>query len=219
MSTLDYILKKFNLKIGENNLIEIPNVGRNDLADWLRELDFKTGVEVGVARGEYSEIICKANPQMKVYGVDLWKGYEGYKHYVKRDTFNKLYREAKDRLSQYPNHEIIRQSSMDALKRFKNESLDFVYIDANHEDPYITQDIIEWSKKIRPGGVIAGHDYIRAGKARRNTEDAKEHWDVIAAVNKYVNDHKIRPWFLIGLNAKIPGMIRDSSRSWMWVKI
>lgn len=218
MNTLKYILEKFNLKMGEDALIEIPNVGRNDLAYWLHELEFNTGVEVGVAGGEYSETICKANPQMKIYGVDLWKGYEGYKHHIDKETFNGLYEEAKNRLSKYPNYEIIKELSMDALKRFANESLDFVYIDANHEDPYITQDIVEWYKKIRPGGIIAGHDYIRNSIAGKDEHDAKEDWNVKDAVNKFVTDNNIMPWFLLGLNAKKPGMIRDKSRSWMWIK-
>lgn len=217
-ATLDYILKKFNLKIDKDALIEIPNAGRNDLADWLRELDFNTGVEVGVAAGKYSEVICKANPQMHLYGVDPWQPYDGYKKHVKNEAFDKLYEETKARMVKYPNYEIIRDFSINTLKKFEDNTLDFIYIDANHEDPYITQDINEWSKKIRPGGIIAGHDYIRAGKARRNTEDAKEHWDVKDAVNKYIKDNNIRPWFLIGLNAKIQGMTRDNSRSWMWIK-
>jgi len=218
MSTLDYILKKFDLKITENPLIEIPNVGRNDLPKWLRELDFKTGVEVGVATGKYSEIICIENPQMKVYGVDPWEGSVDYKNHIRKEDFNKLYTEAKERMAQYPNYEIIRETSEEALKRFDDESLDFVYLDANHEEPYISQDIAGWDRKLKPGGILAGHDYIRPGSARRSSEDAKEHWDVIAAVNKYIKKKGINPWFLIGLNAKILGMIRDNTRSWMWIK-
>lgn len=38
------------------------------------------------------------------------------------------------------------------------------------------------------------------------------------AILPYVKDNKIFPWFVLGLRAKIPGMIRDRHRSWMWVK-
>lgn len=218
MSTLNYILKKFDLKIGTEPLIEIPNVGRDDLPKWLKELNFKTGVEVGVAAGKYSEIICRENPQMKVWGIDAWEGYIDYKNHIKREDFNKLYLEARERLSKYPNYEIIRETSEKALKKFTDESLDFVYLDANHEEPYISLDILGWYKKLKPGGILAGHDYIRPSSVRRSVEDAKEHCDVIAAVNRFVRENNIRPWFLIGLNAKIPGMVRDNTRSWMWIK-
>lgn len=217
-STLEYILNKFKLKMGNDYLVEIPCVGRDDLPNWLHELNFKTGVEVGVAKGKYSEIIVQANPQMKVYGVDIWKAYKDYKHYIDDESFNKLYEEAKNRLDKYSNYEIIRESSMDAAKRFGDNELDFVYLDANHVDPYISQDIVEWSKKIRSGGIISGHDYVRPSKSRRNVFDAEERWDIISAVNRYVKENNIKPLFILGLNAKIPGTIRDNARSWMWIK-
>jgi predicted O-methyltransferase YrrM len=50
--------------------------------------------------------------------------------------------------------------SADAAERFADESLDFVYIDANHAEPYVRQDIELWYAKIKPDGIIAGHDII-----------------------------------------------------------
>ena len=46
MNTLKYILKKYGLRLSER--IEIPNVGRDNLASLFSELNFKVGVEVGV---------------------------------------------------------------------------------------------------------------------------------------------------------------------------
>lgn len=202
MSTLDYILKM---------PIELPNAGRNDLARWLHELDFKVGVEVGVAAGEYLEILCKENPQMKFYGVDPWLGYKGYADYTLKSTFQKLRSTADERLKTYVNYEFIEKFSMDAVKDFEDESLDFVYIDANHTEPYVTQDITEWSKKVRKGGIVAGHDYIRA--AGKNVR-----FEVKEAVQRYMKENNIKPWFVIGLEAKVEGLVRDASRSWMYVK-
>jgi SAM-dependent methyltransferase len=218
MKTLDYVIDRFNLDVRKPSPIEIPNIGRNDLPHWLHELNFKTGVEVGVAAGEYSELIAKVNPQMKVYGIDIWKGYHGYKHYIDDDTFAGLFGQAQKRLSQYRNYEFIRELSADALAHFDDNELDFVYLDANHEGPYVSDDIREWYKKIKPGGILAGHDYVRPGSHRRNSFDAREKWSVIDAVNRYVKENNIRPWFILGLKAKIPGTIRDNNRSWMWVK-
>lgn len=210
MTTLDYILKKFNITYDDKTdmPIEIPNVGRNDLVSWLHELNFKVGVEVGVSEGVYSEIICKANPQLKLYGIDPWEKYGNYKKDIQASVLNEFYRTTLRRMSKYPNYEIIKDYSSKAVGKFADQSLDFVYIDANHKDPYITEDITLWSKKIRPGGIISGHDYIRA---------KRETGDVISAVNRYVKINKIRPWFIIGSNGKIPGTIRDATRSWMWI--
>ena len=98
---------------------------------------------------------------------------------------------------------------MDIVKTFEDGSLDFVYIDGNHYFEYVVQDIAFWSKKVRKGGIVSGHDYIH------KRAPTKSH--VIQAVNGYVDSYKINPWFLIGSQAKVPGEIRDNSRSWMWV--
>ena len=206
MNALDHIIKKYNLNQEADLPIEIPDVGKNDLAYLFHELDFKTGAEIGLAEGNYSIKLCEANPQMKIYGIDAWKLYGTYADYsAKKLDF--LYRKVKDQLGSFPNHEIIKEFSMEAVKKFADDSLDFVYIDANHAEPYITQDIIEWSKKVRSGGIVSGHDYFN-GKG----------FDVIKAVNRYTKYNNIKPWFVLGLGVKIQGTVRDTSRSWFWIK-
>ncbi|TSC65333.1 MAG: hypothetical protein CEO21_440, partial [Microgenomates group bacterium Gr01-1014_80] len=157
-ATLNYILKKFNITFGRKTPmpIEIPNFGRDNLASLFAELGFKTGVEIGVETGAYSEILLKNNPGLKLYSIDPWKAYSGFRDYTVQEELDKLYKDAKTRLAPYPNSEIIRKFSMDGVKDFADNSLDFVYIDANHSFLNITQDIIEWSKKIKVNGIISG---------------------------------------------------------------
>jgi hypothetical protein len=211
LSTLDYIIKKYDVEANGELPIQIPNVNRRDLAKLINELNFKTGVEVGVFKGIYMSILCKANPQMKLYGVDSWKVYNDYPDLADQKVFDSYYERTKERLATFSNWELIRESSMEAVKKFEDESLDFVYIDANHEDPYITEDITEWSKKVKSGGIVSGHDYYR--NKRREGE-----FKVIEATNKYTKDNNIKPWFVLGLKKNIPGFRRDTCRSWFWVK-
>ncbi|SVC92214.1 uncharacterized protein METZ01_LOCUS345068, partial [marine metagenome] len=55
MTTLEHIIHKYDLP-SDQVIIDIPQAGRNDLASLLHELDFRSGVEIGVQRGIFSEI-------------------------------------------------------------------------------------------------------------------------------------------------------------------
>lgn len=210
MSTLDFLIKKFNLDVNQRLPIAIADFGRNQLAELFHELDFKIGVEVGVAAGEYSEILAKANPQMKLYGIDPWKPLRDYRDYTRRSTFDRLRQDAEKRLASFANYEFIKKLSMEAVHDFDNESLDFVYIDGNHNFQNVTNDIVEWSKKVKPGGIISGHDYFKPGNR------APIH--VVQVLQGYTDAYKIRPWFVLGNQADNEGLIRDKPRSWLWVK-
>src|SRR6056300_994229 len=59
----------------------------------------------------------------------------------------------------YDNFNIIKDQSIHAKDSFVNNSLDFVYLDANHNYQQLTDDIDSWFYKVKPGGIIAGDDY------------------------------------------------------------
>ena len=209
MSTLDYILNKFNISLDDKTPmpIEIPNFGRDLLTGLFSELEYKVGAEIGVLAGEYSELLCKNNPGLKLYGIDPYIAYSQHKNQLQLDRF---YSEARARLAPYPEYQFITKPSMEAVEGFEDDSLDFVYIDGDHDFLSVMADITSWSNKVKPGGIISGHDYIR----RKNPTNHH----VVEAIQSYVRDNKIFPWFVLGLNAEIPEMIRDKLRSWMWVK-
>lgn len=194
--------------------VPIPNVGRNQLAEWGAELGFTRIVEVGVRAGEYTEILCRANPQARIYGIDPWATYAGYmdgSRYNTQRWNNEQYRKARSIAASFPNCSLIRKYSMAAVKEFERDSIDMVYIDGNHDFAHCTEDIQEWTKIVRPGGIIAGHDY----KPMRLPHEVIE---VYQAVNAYTAAHSISPWFVLGARQSHPGVIRDKYRSWMWVK-
>ena len=207
---LDCIVGKYKIDLNKKSPIEIPDVGRDNLAHLFAELGYKRGVELGVERGAYTEVLCKANPHATIIGIDAWKAYKGYRDHVTQSKLDGFYQETLERMQKY-NCFFLREYSMDALSNFKDEELDFVYIDANHEFPYVANDIIEWSKKVRNGGIVSGHDYRKS--RRSNTRN-----HVVYVVDAYTLSYRIKPWFLLGSKAKIPGQVRDEARSWFWVK-
>ena len=156
---------------------------RNDLITLFRESGFKVGAEIGVADGKFSERLLRLIPGLKLYCVDPWGVYQGSGTCGGTVRQDRNYQGAKERLTKPENNynvEFLRMMSMEALKYVPDGSLDFVFIDGNHKFDYVMMDIIEWSKKVRKGGIVSGHDYyyFRNG-------------GVIEAVNAYVKTHNL----------------------------
>jgi predicted O-methyltransferase YrrM len=214
MNIPEYIKQNYLLTRTYTGEYELADVTRRDLAKLLHKLDLKKGVEVGVAAGIYGEILLHHNPQMELYFVDPWKPYGLYRDYTRKQTFERLMSEAEARFKPFPNAHIVRTTSVEAAKQFEDESLDFVFIDANHQEKFVTEDINAWYPKVRPGGILSGHDY--ANLRGRDGVDS-DNWRVIPAVQKFIKQHNY-DLYIWGLNAKIPKLKRDSSRSWMICK-
>jgi hypothetical protein len=133
---------------------------RNKLAEYFAELGFNTGAEIGVERGYFSEVLCKANPNLKLFCIDAWQIYRGYRDHTRQDKLERYYNETVELLKPY-NVEILRGWSIEMADKIPDESLDFVYLDANHSFRSIIDDVDTWSKKVRSGGIVSGHDYNR----------------------------------------------------------
>ena len=177
---------------------------RIDLAYYFNELGFKTGAEIGVAAGSFSETLCKAIPGVKLYCIDPWDTYKGNQRGGGKEMQYRNYEVAKERLSKY-DATLIREKSMDAVKKFDYFSLDFVFIDGNHNFDFVIQDIIEWSYRIRSGGIVSGHDYYNFNNS-----------GVIEAVDAYVNAHRLQ----LNLTSKEirKKQLDDEQPSWWFIK-
>lgn len=207
-STINYIVEKFNLDLNQEMPIMIPNTDRGSLARLFMRLRFKEGAEIGVQAGDYSKVLCENIPEVKLHCVDPWEKYPGYTDFVNMSTYIAHERKAREVLVPYKCN-ITKKYSMDAVKDFPDRSLDFVYLDANHDVRHVIEDITEWSKKIKKGGVISGHDYFASHKY------PKVH--VIYALRAYTESWKISPWFVLGREKKIPGESREPHRSWFFI--
>ena len=193
--------------------VEIPDVGRDEFPKFLFESGRRVGVEVGVNQGEFGIKLCEAG--LKVYGIDPYITYPGYKD---PESYKSNYEEALENLKGY-DYTIIKKFSMDALADFKDESLDFVYIDGNHFLPYIAADIFGWDAKLRKGGIMSGHDYAFVyGLGERSIPKVYDGIHVKAAVDACAYIMRVEKLYVLGQRAAKKGEKRDRWRSWFWIK-
>ncbi|TSC86276.1 MAG: hypothetical protein G01um101416_699 [Microgenomates group bacterium Gr01-1014_16] len=191
----------------------IPNMGRVQLAQLFAELEFIKGAEIGVLEGGYSEVLCQANPKFRLFSIDPWKAsaFEPDQTGIySQPQFDAFFKIAKKRLSKY-NCQIIKKESLKAAADFADESLDFVYIDGNHDFINVANDLHTWQKKVKAGGIVSGHDYFNFPSYHRN--------HVKRVLLAYTLSYGIKPLFIVGADAvRQRGVIRDHFRSWFWVK-
>ena len=188
------IWNKFHVHRGDN----VPYIGwkasRALFGELFAELGYTKGAEIGVCRGVFSEMLCKANPNLHLYCIDPWTPYRQRRAAEQERNFA----EATQRLAPY-NTTIIKQRSLDAVQAWcdKPGQLDFVYIDGLHDFENVMLDIIHWARVVRPGGIVSGHDYAWGYNA-----------GVVPAVDAYTRGSGILNWYVT----------RDREPSWLWVQ-
>jgi predicted O-methyltransferase YrrM len=86
----------------------------------------------------------------------------------------------------------LKMKSFDASRLFELDSLDFVYIDGNHQYEFIKSDLENYYPRVKKGGIISGHDYEWKG-----TPDVKK------AVDEFF---------------KKPPLKKYADHSWLYIK-
>jgi hypothetical protein len=200
MNTLYYILEKYKIDLKLPSPVQLQWT-RDDLAKLFGEVGFKLGAEIGVDRGFYSKTLCEAIPGLGLYCIDPWKVYRKYDDIKDPKRMEINYNETVRRLAPY-NCVLIRKSSMNAIKDFQPGSLDFVYVDGNHAYNYVLEDLEGWSKIVRSGGIVSGHDYTLYKHVNVGLE-------VKRAVDQHIKDHDIKLFFWLK---------KQRSSTWFYVK-
>lgn len=138
------------------------NIGKRPAIDFIKE---KLGIgligaEIGVNKGHNAFYVCHIIQPKILYLIDPWNNFLdpasgeviGEAQYIM----------AKNLLKPFPYCNFLRKTSFEAVEDIANETLDFVYIDANHSEMAVLSDIIRCYHKVKKGGILSGHDFTTA---------------------------------------------------------
>lgn len=133
---------------------------------------YRNGAEIGVSTGMFSKQLFFRIENLTMICVDRWAEqpeYAGHEDEGRETFLNAHGWNHEDKYQKFLNWRdqyalgdrlsICRMDSLEAAKEVADESLDFVFIDADHSYEGCRADIHAWSPKVRHGGMIAGHDY------------------------------------------------------------
>ena len=124
--------------------------------------------EIGVHAGETTISLLENLPKIdKYHAVDPWESYEKYNGTTYRKPGHKRLKTWSSVMQNFLNVTkpfsdkviIHRMTSVEATQSFEDEYFDWIFIDANHDYPYIKENLMIWTPKVKVGGIVSGHDY------------------------------------------------------------
>lgn len=131
-----------------------------------------TMVELGSFCGISMEVFIRSEKIKIFYTVDKWEVHDEIEspklitNFMVDGIFFKDWQEVEtmwdkmaESLKSIAQIYKIKNDSAQTSSQFTDKSIDFVYIDANHDPDKVTLDITSWLPKIKLGGYIGGHDY------------------------------------------------------------
>jgi hypothetical protein len=134
------------------------------LADLVNKERLARVAELGIWKGRTFLHLLTHCPQAVVIGVDAWKvrpenaGTPGGQTYSEWDMPG-LERYVRERAAPFGARAVIcKIETAEAALLVPDASLDLVFIDADHSEAGVTDDIANWTPKVKPGGYVTGHD-------------------------------------------------------------
>lgn len=122
-------------------------------------------VEVGSWKGKSAAYTCeqiiKSKKKIHLVCVDTWEGSVEHRGYPNLHRLYDIFIKNMKPFEKY--YTPIRMTSMEAVKLYEDESIDFIFIDASHEYEDVKDDINNWFPKLKKGCIISGDDYGNPG--------------------------------------------------------
>jgi hypothetical protein len=135
---------------------------RGEIGDWMNQHEMLgAAAEIGCAYGGFAREVLARWKGKAYHMVDPWaaQSKEVYRENTEGVNYDGYFSDCLKLAQQDPRVNLIRALSVDGANRIADNSLDLAYIDGNHAYDAVRPDIETWYPKVRPGGLIAGHDY------------------------------------------------------------
>ena len=139
------------------------------LSNYINSKGYKTGIEIGTAYGGCANHLLTHCNLEKLICVDAYKYYPDMPGLFDQDDYDRLRKQTYERLSVYiPRYLPLILDSKEAFRlmgmntdytNHLGEYFDFVFLDGLHTYEMVKWEIEHYSKLIRPGGALIGHDY------------------------------------------------------------
>lgn len=161
----------FDFKNIYDNMLEQAQNGSHfvEVGCWLGKSSSYMGVE-----------IKNSSKDIRFDCIDIWEHSKDDPYYITHfPNIKNIYEVWEENMKKSGVFEIIHPTQTDSLtaaKSYADNSLDFVFIDANHNYEFVKKDIEAWYPKVKKEGYIGGHDY-RTG--------------VKLAVDEFFKDNKV----------------------------
>lgn len=141
----------------------------------------RVAVEIGSQWGWWTHRAVKQLPGCKVFCIDPWSDDLSDVRYYKGGSKNMI--EWALNVEPWLGDRVfaIRGKSIDIADMFDLD-VDFLFIDGDHLEDSVYDDMVLWIPKVRNGGVIVGHDW-----------DGPWSSGVRRAVRRYLSTHGVEP--------------------------
>lgn len=152
------------------------------------------GIEIGSYAGESTSMFVKSGAFKTLYCIDPWQmGYDpkdccAYSSIV----YAEIFFDYKHFMN--PIIKKVKAHSEEVVDRFEDNSIDFIYIDGDHRYEAAKRDLNNYVPKVKPGGIISGHDYVDPNDPHINAKCFERVFGVKKAVDEYFKKPPIKTY-------------------------
>lgn len=176
-------------------------IARTLLADFLPKE--AVCAEVGVFNGDFSQVLVEKTHPECLHLVDCWDqpADDPASQGISGEDRWKTVCERYGAEIEAGKVEVHRAPSVEAAAAFPDHHFDWIYLDADHSYEGVRADLEAWAPKLKPDGILWGHDYAQHDNAKRLN------FGVVPAVNE----------FLKSTHRQLAALTMDNDPSWIAV--